>query len=203
MEDLPEDYILSADLDDEGRFDLICSELANKNAKRILREIIRGASTSSLIAERLELTVQDVLIHLDRLETIGLIEQFKTNQQLALRGRLPRQYRISKIAVIMIPSSSEDGAILKEGIKKKSAVLLRNRFYLSIASTIAFSAVDFFYLLRSVPNLFHSSSGGSQSPLPVSGFVSAETWLVISIGTILPSLLVYYLMKRASRRLIN
>ena len=203
MEDLSEDYILSADLDDEGRFDLICSELANKNAKRILREIMRGASTSSLIAEKLELTVQDVLIHLDRLETIGLVEQFKTDQLLALRGRLPRQYRISKVAILMVPSSSEDGAILKDGIKKKSAVLLRNRFYISIASTIGFTVVDFLYLLRSVPRLFLSSNGGFQSPPPASGLVSAETWLIISIGTIVPSLLVYYLMRRASKRLIN
>lgn len=146
----PEDVIVSTNSEtDEAKFELICAELGNKSARKILKEIANGTNTSSLIAEKTDLTVQDVLIHLDKLVTAGLIEKAE-GKLPSFRGRKPNSYRISRVAVLLMPNETANKLELKKLIQRKSIALLRRRLLSSIALTCGLSALIFSTILQSL-----------------------------------------------------
>ncbi len=146
----PEDIIVASNSEtDEARFELICSELGNKSARRILKEIANGSNTSSLLAEKTELSVQDVLVHLDRLVTAGLIEKADSKMP-SFRGRKANSYRISRVAVLLMPNETANKLELRKLIQRKSFALLRKRLLSSIGLSFAVSAVIFGTLLQAL-----------------------------------------------------
>ena len=133
--DSVENLILSSDFDHLDNFDLILNEIGNKNARAILSEINSGYDTSTLIATRTGITIQDVILHLGKLETIGLIVRSGSDFS-ALRGRAPNRYRISKIAILLIPSKISDRALIRNSIIKKSLEIVKKRFLISMTISI-------------------------------------------------------------------
>jgi len=133
--------------DDAEVFDLACKELSNKHARDIMESIALGINTSMEIAEKLKISVQSVLVHLDTLEKIGLIERIR-GESSGERGRLPRHYGLSKFAVLLIPGQIEtenNKNLLNSLIKKKSLNLLKKRLTVSVLVGIvgAFGAFEF------------------------------------------------------------
>ena len=137
--------ILFSSLDQDDKFDMILSELSNKNARAVLKNIILGRDTFSLIVESTGLSLQDVLLHLNKLEAIGLIVKNGSDFS-AIRGRAPRRYKVTKVAILLVPSSSSEYPQNKRAIIKKSAEILKRRFLLHIfllASSILISSIIF------------------------------------------------------------
>src|SRR5487761_1367329 len=136
-------FINVLDSQDEEQFELACAELANKNARGILHEISIGACSSPEIASRTGLTIQDVIFHLSRLEQIHIIEEDNSSDSRkwfpsSLRGRIAKHYRISKVAVLLIPNEifvrpkckdvgSDNKASFRENLVKKSAAILKKQ----------------------------------------------------------------------------
>lgn len=205
----PEDLIVSTDLDDEERFEAISLELANKNARRILREVTRGYNTSSLIAERTGLTVQDVINHLGRLEDIGLVEPDGLDTS-SLRGRSAKRYRISKVAVLLIPSQPDDEPRLREQLKRKSTALIRKRLLASVFASLAWGLVLFSFILQSEVQHYRSSipPNSNSTSIPQTTFeiithFSPETWLVLLSLTLASSIAVFFLTRAFALRAIH
>lgn len=201
----PEDLILSLDLDDEERFEVISQELANKNARTILKEVMKGQNnTSSLIAESTGLTIQDIIQHLNRLEEFGLVEAYGHDTFSSLRGRTAKRYRISKVGVLLIPSHPEDEPRIKEQLVRKSAAILRKRFFVSIAASLAWGAAFVAFVLQSEVQRLGGNTGPSGSnstvvtrPLPVQilEHLSPEVWFAILGVAIVSSVAVYFLSR--------
>lgn len=206
----PEDLIVSTDLEDEERFEVIALELANKNARRILREIIKGNNTSTLITEKTGLTIQDVINHLDRLEDIGLVETDGLDTS-SLRGRSAKRYRVSKVAVLLIPSQREDEPRLREQLKRKSAMLLRKRLMMSLVASIAWGLIFISVLLES--EVQHVRSGfppngnvtvtQHAAPIEIITHLSPEIWLVFLALTIASSIGVFFVSRLFAKSLIS
>jgi len=92
--------ILVIDSSNAVLFKTVCRELSNRNVREMLRAIGAGTCTSSEIAERTNLTIQNVLLHLNRLKSTGLI---MTNGNLKqLRGRSPTKYTIHHSAILLV-----------------------------------------------------------------------------------------------------
>ncbi|HKW04302.1 MAG TPA: winged helix-turn-helix domain-containing protein [Nitrososphaerales archaeon] len=205
----PEDLIVSTDLEDEEMFEAISLELANKNARRILREVVSGYNTSSLIAERTGLTIQDVINHLGKLEHFGLIESDGIDAS-SLRGRSAKRYRISKVAVLLIPSQPEDEPRLREQLKRKSIALLRKRMLMSIAAGLVWGGTLFSLLLGTEVQHVRSSAPpqGNITVIPQTTYeiishLSPETWVIMFAVTLASSVGVFFVSRLFSRRVIH
>ncbi|MGD0319665.1 MAG: winged helix-turn-helix transcriptional regulator [Nitrososphaerales archaeon] len=144
----PEDVILESDSVDEAKFELICGELGNKNGRRILKEIANGVNTSTLIAERTGLTLQDVLVHLDKLVRAGMIE--KSGKLPSLRGRRASVYRISHVAVLLSPNETANVSHLKEFLRRKALASVRRRMLATTGLTAVIATALFTVLLQSL-----------------------------------------------------
>lgn len=206
----PEDLIISTDLEDEERFEAISLELANKNARKILREVIKGFNTSTLIAEKTGLTVQDVINHLNRLEDIGLVESDGIDTS-SFRGRSAKRYRVSKVAVLLIPSQPEDEPRLREQLKRKSVSIIRKRFFLSIFASLAWGLVFLSAAVQSEVQHFRSGvppPNSNTTSIPLSTFeiisrFSPETWLLVISLTIASSIAVFLLSRLFLQKIIR
>ncbi len=146
--------------EDERLFELACTELANKNVRRILKEIASGKATAVEISSGTELSVQDVLIHLNRLESMGLIER-DTTPSSSLRGRASRHYRISKLAVVLIPTEIVDKVRLRQFLSKKAYDLMKRR--LLISALFACSWAIAFWTTITFSNVAHLETGPIRS----------------------------------------
>lgn len=205
----PEELIISTDLEDEERFEAISLELANKNARRILREVARGNNTSSLIAQATGLTVQDIINHLGRLEDFGLLETDGFDAS-SLRGRSAKRYRVSKIGVLLIPSSPEDEPRLREQLKKKSVAILRKRFLMSIATSLAWGIVFVASALEfEVQHYSHSGPPGGNTtsiippPIQIITHLTPEIWSIILGLAIFSSIGVFFLAKLFAKEIVR
>jgi DNA-binding transcriptional ArsR family regulator len=209
----PEDLILSLDLDDEERFEAISQELANKNARSILKAVMKGRNnTSTLIAESTGPTIQDVIQHLNRLEEFGLVETYGLDTFSSLRGRTAKRYRISKVGVLLIPSRPEDEPRIKEQLARKSAAILRKRFFACIAASLAWGVAFVAFILQSeVQHLgAHIGPPGSNStsvtptpPIQILEHLSLEIWFVILGVAIVSSIAVYFLSRVLVKEIIR
>lgn len=190
----PEDILLESDSGaDEARFELICAELGNKNARKVLREIANGMNTSTSIAEKVGLTIQDVSIHLDRLVKVGMIK--KSGKLSSFRGRRAETYRISRLAVLLIPAETANRQHLMELIKRKAATLVRKRLLAAIGMTGAISISFFLILLQSLA--IHEVGEGRFGPTVSTDYSSA---LPIAFGAaLLVTPLTFLLMKKIAR----
>lgn len=144
---LPEDSVIFADLRDEGKFELISTELLNKNARRILKEILRDNRTAPGIAGATGLTIQDVLLHLKRLVEIGFIQEDRKLE--SFRGRRAKQYKIRKVAALLLPVDETDTAYVKETLMRKAKDIVRKRLLWSLLPTIGWTVVISEYLFGS------------------------------------------------------
>lgn len=195
--DSPDDYIHVLSSDDAEVFELACSELGNKHARDILEQVAHSACTSADIAKRLGLSVQSVTLHLDTLEKIGLIEGNKAESS-GDRGRLPRYYRISKFAVLLIPSQIErdHGKHLMSSIMKNKALnLLKKRLVISVLAGVFTAATVSGYLLFSTHFghlYFTTSSLSANSITAFVGVISAAVGVVA-----------FFVVLRFARRLIH
>jgi len=211
-DDPPEDYVkVLNSTDNEQEFELICKELSNKNARSILKEIAYGVDTSPAITEKTHLSLQDVLLHLNKLEATGLID--RTNSKLpSFRGRKPVRYEVSHIAVLLIP---EEEAIIANksqiitNIKKKALSRLKKRIALSGASTSMLDWLLFRYILNYLVSLRPSNIGGGSTATPIglnpftmpkASSIALDATLLI---VILASPFVFMLMHRVAKILIH
>lgn len=156
----PDDYIDVLSTDDVEKFDLTCEQLGNKHARDVLEQLKRGANAAADIAKNLDLTVQTVISHLNALEKIGLVESSKV-EQLGNRGRVPRHYRITKVAVLLIPSQigNDDGRTLITSMMKKKALdLLKKRLMVSALGAILITAGVFWYISSRISRLLFVST---------------------------------------------
>ena len=155
MEDIDaEDCVSAVSSDDERLFELTCLELANKSSRRILKEVASGRGTASEIAKKTGLSVQDVLIHLGRLESIELIEKDHSVDG-SLRGRNPRHFKISRLAVVLIPTEITGNTDTKRFISRKSFELLKKRILVAgsfaLAWSLSFVLAFLYYRELSIP----------------------------------------------------
>lgn len=210
--DSPEDYLkIINSSDNEEEFELICKELSNKNARKILKEVAYGIDTSTSIVEKTGLTLQDVLIHLDRLVATGLIER-STSKAPSFRGRKPIRYQISRVGVLLIP---EEEAIMankpqiKQNMRNKALSRIKRRIALTIASTSTLEWLLFRYLLNYFASLRVTSVGGGNSAtplganpfsLPKANATELEAAILIAI---LASPFVYVGMRKLAKLLIH
>lgn len=145
---------------DDSRFKMVCLELANKNALMIVRELAAAGSASVAdIAPKLNLTWQDVSLHLRRLQQVGLVEV--QERVSALRGRKTRIYRISHLGVLLVPLDSRTGNEVGEGRKLvRSAIraLKDSAAVVSVALGFAVSLICFYLSARDIKNTFSSPS---------------------------------------------
>ena len=209
----PEDLIVSLDLDDEERFEGISQELANKNARTILKEVMKGRNnTSTLIAESTGLTIQDVIQHLNRLEEFGLVETYGLDTFSSFRGRTAKRYRISKVGVLLIPSRPEDEPRIKEQLAKKSAAILKKRFFVSIAASLAWGVAFVAFVLQSEVQRLggHTGPPGSNStsvtpppPIQILEHLSPEIWFAVLGLAIVSSLAVFFLSRSFVKEIIR
>jgi len=192
-----EDCISSVASDDEKLFELTCLELANKNSRRILKEIASGRGTASEIAAQTGLSSQDVLIHLTRLESIGLIQKDSLISD-SLRGRNPKHYKISKLAVVLIPTEIIDKVSLRQFISKKSFELLKKRIFTSgvIASVWVISLVAAYYLVNRISALVQAGSA-------ISVNFSEVFTLILALSTAGVFAVTWKLAKRQSKKEID
>jgi DNA-binding transcriptional ArsR family regulator len=194
----PEDVIVSTNSEtDEARFELICAELGNKSARRILKEIANGENTSSLIAERTELSVQDVLIHLDKLVKAGLVEKADSKMP-SFRGRKANSYRISRVAVLLMPNETANKLELKKLIQRKSIALLRRRLLSSIGLTLALGSFIFATLLQSLA--VHKVATTTSGTVVVTDYSTALP--VAIVATFVLSPLIFIAFKKLMRRVL-
>jgi hypothetical protein len=146
--ELPDDSILFADLNDEKRFELISTELLNKNARRILKEILRDNRNAPGIAEVTGLTIQDVLIHLKRLKEIGFVQEDSSKLD-SFRGRRAKQYNLCKVAAVLVPIDTSGNSYLRKDLKKRAKDLLLRRTLVALIPTVALTIALFDYLFGS------------------------------------------------------
>lgn len=99
-----------------------------------------GKSTATEIAKETSLSVQDVLLHLNNLELIRLIERDGL-LPISIRGRNPKRYKISRLAIVLIPSEIVDKNALRQFISKKSFELMKKRILTCIVLTIAWATI--------------------------------------------------------------
>ncbi|HZW55028.1 MAG TPA: hypothetical protein VFF30_01945 [Nitrososphaerales archaeon] len=127
--------------DDEEKFELVCSTLSNKSARLILEKIKEGIDTAAGLAGSIGLSIQTTIDYLHRLELAGIIEKdsgASSFDYTVFRGRTPRHYKLSKIAVLLVPSrieSRDKKSRLIELLGWKSWKLLKERILLSIVIT--------------------------------------------------------------------
>ena len=180
----PSQVILESDSGvDEAQFELICSELGNRSGRRILRQIANGVNTSSSIAESTGLTVQDVLLHLDRLTTAGMIK--KSGKMPSFRGRKADAYEISRLAVLLTPAETANRLQLKELVRKKSADLLKRRLLMSgIIGASLFAVLYWLLATVSAPIHLGGASFGTIVVLGQSDALSVALGIAIVASTI-------------------
>ena len=182
-------------------FGAICSELSNRNARRILSEIIRGNNTSTSIREATGLTIQYIIRHLAKLKELGFIES-RGKESSSLRGRSPTQYNATKVAALLVPFHSNDQLEAMKEMKRQSLKKLAKKGLLYITTILTwFVAIWTLWAGRPgfrtanvpVPNL-----GPSLPPSPPQ-YVFLVTWLFVIVPLIVFGLL--FVLSLASRSL--
>ena len=148
-------FVSELESSDEERFELVCNELGNKSARKILKLISEGVTTSTELAEATGLSLQNVITHLKNLEKIGLVEKDHDRGLSSdlLRGRTAKKYHICKIAVLLVPNELNNKATIKKIVDREVLKLVRERITVSVSIAIGW-AVTFFFLLS---YLFHTS----------------------------------------------
>ncbi|MHB8568558.1 MAG: ArsR/SmtB family transcription factor [Nitrososphaerales archaeon] len=151
-------FVSELDSGDESLFELACNELGNKNARNILKLISNGISTSPEIAERMGLTIQDVILHLTNLEKTGLIRAEKhQHPSLSQRGRSAKSYCISKLAVLLIPNEIVDKRTAQKLLDKEVAKIFKKTLLLSLSAVLGWT-IPFFALIYFLLSTVASSS---------------------------------------------
>ncbi len=162
-------------------------ELANNNSLEIIRELaLVGSGSVSDIAKRLKLTWQDVSLHLNRLEKLGLIEV--QSHISAFRGRRARVYTISRFGLLLIPfgqNAQNMSATTKLLLKRTLQTMIDNLEIISIGLTFAFSVVLYEISVRELYGVYAPSSSAT---FPI------DLILMLTIGS--ASGLVIYIIRR-------
>ena len=153
--------LISVNLNEDDKFEAICSELSNKNARRILSEVIRGNSTSTSIREVTGLTIQYIIRHLYKLQELGFIES-DGKEFNALRGRSPTRYRAKKVGALLvsIPFVSSKLKIEVESQKLKKFASKTLAYLIGISVWVA-------VFQRSVLNSQRSGFDTANPPAPL------------------------------------
>jgi DNA-binding transcriptional ArsR family regulator len=89
---------------DIQRLKLIGEELDNDTGRSVFDAVYRGVETISEIAVELNLTVQLVSYHIEKLLLAGLIEERRDSHWISEKGREVKHYSPSKIAILIVPS---------------------------------------------------------------------------------------------------
>lgn len=144
---------------------------------QVIRELaLAGSASVSEIASRLKLTWQDVSLHMNRLEKLGIVEV--QAHASALRGRKTRVYKISQYGLLLIPFEGNEARRASLG-----KVLLRKAFQtmkdslevISLAATLISAAV---YQLLSMGEV-----RGTYFPRPPT-FFHLGTIVILIVGAV-------------------
>lgn len=89
---------------DIQRLKLIGEELDNDTGRSVFDAVYRGVETISEIAVELNLTVQLVSYHIEKLLLAGLVEERKDSHWISKKGREVKHYSPAKMAILIVPS---------------------------------------------------------------------------------------------------
>lgn len=97
--------VLSADVPrDVQRVKLIAEELDNDNGRAVYTAIYDGVETASDLASKLQLSIQLVSYHIEKLMLGGLVEEREDDRWKSEKGRDIKHYVPSKAALLIVPS---------------------------------------------------------------------------------------------------
>ncbi|MBI1829506.1 MAG: winged helix-turn-helix transcriptional regulator [Thaumarchaeota archaeon] len=111
MEDSVE--ILTTDSD---RLKIIGEEISNDTGRAVLSKLFEGITSVSEIAKSLDISVQLVAWHIERLLNAGLIRIHKV--ELSSKNKEVRHYEPKKLALVIIPSSVAKSTTYSNLLKK-------------------------------------------------------------------------------------
>ncbi|PSO02175.1 hypothetical protein B9Q12_01170 [Candidatus Marsarchaeota G2 archaeon ECH_B_SAG-G06] len=108
--------LLSADSPkDVERLKLIAEELDNDTGRAIFELIYEGVETVSEISQKLNLTIQLVSYHVEKLLMAGLIKEKDEGVWFSEKGRRVKHYAPARIAIMIVPSMK----LLKQNAEAK------------------------------------------------------------------------------------
>ncbi len=150
----PDDLIRVLTLDRPGDVEelkLMAAEIDNDTGRSVYKAIYEGAETVSDIARELDISMQLVTYHLEKLLMANLIEERGDGSWISQKGKRVVHYVPSRAAVIIAPSL--------EGLRKEGEERVRTAFG-SIVKKLFYSVVigaaSFLALNRGIAALYYS-----------------------------------------------
>ena len=130
---------------------LMAAEVDNDTGRSVYKAIYEGAETVSDMARKLDISMQLVTYHLEKLLMANLIEERRDGNWLSQKGKRVTHYVPSSAAVIIAPSL--------EGLRKEGEERVRIAFG-SIVKKLFYSTVigvaSFLALNRGIAALYYS-----------------------------------------------
>ncbi|HKW05538.1 MAG TPA: winged helix-turn-helix domain-containing protein [Nitrososphaerales archaeon] len=95
-------------IDNMDNFESLFSCLSNRKSREVIRIISKGEIAAKLIADKIGLTVQNAIEHLNQIFLSGIIRsRTGTESSVNLRGRAPRSYTLCNDGFLFIPINFE------------------------------------------------------------------------------------------------
>jgi DNA-binding transcriptional ArsR family regulator len=132
---------------DDDRLKIMGEELSNDTGREVLKKIFEGVSSVSTIASSLDISIQLVAWHIERLTKIGLIKVKKVERSSKNKGIL--HYMPIKFALVIVPSEVVKSPVYSDflkGVLKKTYQKLP-AFLIFITGSISL------YFLQKILNL--------------------------------------------------
>lgn len=173
---------------DDKRLKIIGEEISNETGMAILSKLFEGITNVSAIASSLNISIQLVSWHIERLSKVGLI---KINRiDLSDKNKEIRHYEPKKLALIIIPSSVTKSpihlSIFKSALKK-----IHDK--IPVLATFVGSSIVI-YLTQKILNLNQISLQMSD-PDAVHYFYDTPDFVISITGAIAAATIVWFLKR--------
>jgi len=126
----PSDILETIEISDP-KAKILSEELSNLIGKKIVQMLSSNELTTSEIAAKLDVPIQNVAYHIKRLSEIGIIRV--ANKELGQRGRAMNRYALSKPSILIVFNPEAED---KEKYLNRLKKIALGRFFKTLLSSI-------------------------------------------------------------------